>query len=189
MKQAVQLGARLRFRARMRSFDAVCELVAAGAGIAVIPEAAAQRCRLSMAIQPIKLREPWAQRKLVVCTHDARTLSKPAQRLFEHLRRAGARLSRLARQSFVFLRPSVRFGGQSIGSEHAAELADQLVDRQILAVHPCGEIDIQHVFIERGRIAADADQQALLRGLGGRACAACRRRADSRGRRPASASC
>ena len=88
-KQAVHLGARLKFRARMRSFDAVCELVSAGAGIAVVPEAAAQRCRLSMAIQPVKLREPWAQRKLVVCTHDARTLSKPAQRLFEHLRRAG----------------------------------------------------------------------------------------------------
>jgi DNA-binding transcriptional LysR family regulator len=89
LKQAAQLGARLRFRARMRSFDAVCELVAAGAGIAVIPEAAARRCSRVMAVQPIGLREPWTQRKLVVCTHDARTLSKPAQRLFEHLRRAG----------------------------------------------------------------------------------------------------
>jgi DNA-binding transcriptional LysR family regulator len=89
VKQAVQLGARLRFRARLRSFDAICELVASGAGVAVIPEAAALRCRRSMPIQPIKLREAWAQRKLVACTHDARALSKPAQRLFEHLRRAG----------------------------------------------------------------------------------------------------
>jgi DNA-binding transcriptional LysR family regulator len=88
VKQAVHLGTRLRFRARMRSFDGICELVAAGAGVAVIPEAAAQRCRHSMAIQPIRLREAWAQRKLVVCTHDARALAKPAQRLFEHLRRA-----------------------------------------------------------------------------------------------------
>jgi DNA-binding transcriptional LysR family regulator len=87
-KQAVQLGARLRFRARMRSFDAVCELVAAGAGIAVIPDAAARRCSRAMPIKPIRLREPWTQRTLAVCTHDARTLSKPAQRLFEHLRRA-----------------------------------------------------------------------------------------------------
>lgn len=89
VKQALHLGTRLRFRARMRSFDGICELVAAGAGIAVIPEAAAQRCRHSMAIQPIRLREPWTQRKLVVCTHDAGVLSKPAQRLFEHLRRVG----------------------------------------------------------------------------------------------------
>lgn len=88
LRQAAQLGARLRFRARVRSFDAVCELVAAGAGIAVIPEAAARRCSRVMAIQPIVLREPWTRRKLVVCTHDARTLSKPAQRLFDHLRRA-----------------------------------------------------------------------------------------------------
>ena len=88
VKQAVHLGARLRFRARMRSFEAVCALVAAGAGIAVIPEAVARRCSRTMAIQPIRLREPWAQRKLVVCTHDAKALSKPARRLFEHLRRA-----------------------------------------------------------------------------------------------------
>jgi DNA-binding transcriptional LysR family regulator len=88
VKHALHLGARLRFRARMRSFDAVCELVAAGAGIAVIPEAAARRCSRTIAIQPIRLREPWAHRKLVVCTHDARSLSKPAQRLFDHLRRA-----------------------------------------------------------------------------------------------------
>ena len=88
VKQAVHLGARLRFRARMRSFEAVCELVAAGAGIAVIPEAAARRCSRMTLIQPIRLREPWAQRKLVVCTHDARALSKPARHLFEHLRRA-----------------------------------------------------------------------------------------------------
>jgi DNA-binding transcriptional LysR family regulator len=87
VKQAIQLGARLRFRARMRSFDAVCELVAAGAGIAVIPEAAARRCSRTLAIQPIRLREPWTQRKLVVCAQEVRTLSKPAQRLFEHLRR------------------------------------------------------------------------------------------------------
>lgn len=89
VKQAVHLGRRLRFRARMRSFEAVCELVAAGAGIAVIPEAAARRCSRGLAIQPIKLREPWTQRTLVVCTHDVRTLARPAQRLFEHLRRAG----------------------------------------------------------------------------------------------------
>jgi DNA-binding transcriptional LysR family regulator len=88
VKQAWRLGARLRLRARMRSFDGVCELVAAGAGVAVIPETAAQRCRHYMAIQPIRLREPWTQRKLVVCTRDARALPKPAQRLFEHLRRA-----------------------------------------------------------------------------------------------------
>jgi DNA-binding transcriptional LysR family regulator len=89
VKQAVQLGARLRFRARLRSFEAVCDLVAAGAGIAVIPETAARRCSRTIAIQPIRLYEPWTRRKLVVCAHDAATLSKPARHLFEHLRRAG----------------------------------------------------------------------------------------------------
>lgn len=91
LKHVAQLGARLRFRARVRSFDAVCELVAAGVGIAVVPEAAAQRCSRSMAITPVRLREPWTQRKLVVCTRDAGTLSKPVRQLFEHLRCAAQR--------------------------------------------------------------------------------------------------
>ena len=48
-KHAASLGARLRFRARLRDFDAICQMVAAGVGIAVVPEAAARRCARSKA--------------------------------------------------------------------------------------------------------------------------------------------
>ena len=41
---AAKLGARLRFRARLNNFDAIGEMVAAGIGIAVMPEVAARRC-------------------------------------------------------------------------------------------------------------------------------------------------
>jgi DNA-binding transcriptional LysR family regulator len=87
VRQAVHLGARLRFRARMRSFDAICELVAAGAGVAVIPEAAAWRCKGAMNIHPVPMRDAWTRRRLAICTRNAKSLPKPAQRLFEHLRR------------------------------------------------------------------------------------------------------
>ncbi len=47
---AARLGARLRFRARLNNFDAIGQMVAAGIGIAVMPEVAAQRCARSMRI-------------------------------------------------------------------------------------------------------------------------------------------
>jgi len=84
--QAARLGARLRFRARMRDFDAVCRLVAAGVGIAVIPEEAAKRCARSMPIRSVRIRDGWAARQLAICVRDLKTLSRPAQQLVAHLR-------------------------------------------------------------------------------------------------------
>ena len=39
------LGKRLRYRVRVRSFDAICRMVASGAGLAVLPESAVVRSR------------------------------------------------------------------------------------------------------------------------------------------------
>ena len=87
-KHAARLGARLRFRARLRDFDAICQLVAADVGIAVMPEAAARRCARSMPIAMIRIRDPWANRKLAICARDFKTLPRPARQLVEHLRKA-----------------------------------------------------------------------------------------------------
>lgn len=84
--QVARLGARLRFRARLRDFDAVCRLVAAGVGIAVVPEAAARRCARMMPIRTVRIRDPWAMRRLVVCVRDLKALPKPARQLVAHLR-------------------------------------------------------------------------------------------------------
>jgi DNA-binding transcriptional LysR family regulator len=86
--QAARLGARLTFRARLKDFDAVCQMVAAGIGVAVVPEAAARRCARSMTIKTVRLRDPWATRKLAICVRDLKALTRPAQQLVEHLRRA-----------------------------------------------------------------------------------------------------
>jgi DNA-binding transcriptional LysR family regulator len=79
---------RLRFRARLRDFDAICQMVAAGVGVAVVPEAAARRCARSMPIAMIRIRDSWANRRLAICARNFRTLSKPAKLLVEHLRQA-----------------------------------------------------------------------------------------------------
>jgi DNA-binding transcriptional LysR family regulator len=88
---AARLGARLRFRARLNSFDSVGQMVAAGIGIAVMPEVAAKRCARSMRIGIIRIHDPWANRKLAICARSFRALPRPAQQLVEHLRKAAPR--------------------------------------------------------------------------------------------------
>jgi DNA-binding transcriptional LysR family regulator len=87
-RQAARLGARLRFRARLRDFDAICQMVAADVGVAVVPEAAARRCARSMPIMMARIRDPWANRKLTICARSFKTLPRPAKQLVEYLRRA-----------------------------------------------------------------------------------------------------
>jgi DNA-binding transcriptional LysR family regulator len=87
-KHAARLGVRLRVRARLRDFDAICQMVATGVGIAVVPEAAARRCARSMPITLLTIRDGWANRKLVICARSFKTLARPAKQLVEHLRKA-----------------------------------------------------------------------------------------------------
>jgi DNA-binding transcriptional LysR family regulator len=88
---AARLGVRLRFRARLNSFDTISQMVAAGIGIAVMPEVAAKRCARLLPISRLRIRDPWANRKLVICARSFCALPRPAQQLVEHLRKAAQR--------------------------------------------------------------------------------------------------
>jgi DNA-binding transcriptional LysR family regulator len=85
---AARLGVRLSYRARLNNFDTIGQMVAAGIGIAVMPEVAAKRCARSMRISIVRIRDPWANRKLAICARSFKALPRPAQQLVEHLRRA-----------------------------------------------------------------------------------------------------
>jgi DNA-binding transcriptional LysR family regulator len=85
---AARLGTRLRFRARLNNFDAIGQMVAAGIGVAVMPEIAARRCAWSMKINVIQIRDPWANRRLAICARSFKSLPRPAKLLAEHLRKA-----------------------------------------------------------------------------------------------------
>src|SRR6516162_5392940 len=87
-KHAARLGVRLRVRARLRDFDAICQMVATGVGIAVVPEAAARRCAQSVPIALVSIRDAWANRKLAICARSFRTLPRPARLLVDHLRKS-----------------------------------------------------------------------------------------------------
>jgi DNA-binding transcriptional LysR family regulator len=66
-EHAAKLGQRLRYRLRLRSFDAVCRMVESAAGIAIIPETAAIRYKKMMAIRQLRLTDAWAIRHLLIC--------------------------------------------------------------------------------------------------------------------------
>ena len=87
-RHAARLGVRLQVRARLRDFDAICRMVAAGVGVAVVPEAAAKRCAQSMPITTLAIRDDWANRRLVICARSFKSLPKPAKLLVDHLRKA-----------------------------------------------------------------------------------------------------
>jgi len=89
-KHAARLGMRLHVRARLRDFDAICQMVAADVGVAVVPEAAARRCARTMGIATVRIRDAWANRKLVICARSFKALPRPAKLLVEHLRAAAA---------------------------------------------------------------------------------------------------
>jgi DNA-binding transcriptional LysR family regulator len=87
-KHAARLGMRLHFRARLRDFDTICQMVAGGVGMALVPEAAARRCARTMPIAVLTLRDAFANRKLVICARSFKALPRPAKLLVDHLRKA-----------------------------------------------------------------------------------------------------
>lgn len=87
--QAGRLGAKLKIRVALRSFDGLCRMAGEGAGIAIVPESAARRCRRSTQVAILRLQEDWASRRLAVCVRSHTELTPPAQSLFEHLAEKG----------------------------------------------------------------------------------------------------
>jgi len=66
-------------------------MVEQGVGVSVIPETAALRCRKSMAIEMVRLADPWALRQLTICTRGLAELPAHARQLIEHLRASAER--------------------------------------------------------------------------------------------------
>lgn len=69
----------LKIRVRAPSFYAIAQLVAQGAGIAMLPEAAAARHVRELPVQVIALEDAWATRELKICIRAWDTLSTHAR--------------------------------------------------------------------------------------------------------------
>lgn len=84
--QAQRIGKHIDTRVRLRSFEAVCRMVEADVGIAVIPRVAAERSARGLQLKIVGLDEPWAARRLLLCARRFADLSRPALELFDALR-------------------------------------------------------------------------------------------------------
>jgi len=80
-------GHPLTLRIRMKTFEGLCEMVANGIGLAIVPQAVARRYRRRHGYQALSLADDWARRRLCLCFRDWATLSPAMQSLLGHLRK------------------------------------------------------------------------------------------------------
>ncbi|MBD9597301.1 LysR family transcriptional regulator [Ensifer sp. ENS05] len=82
---ATAAGVDLKVRIRVAGFDALCRMVEAGVGIALLPASVAKRLSQSHRFHAIELLDSWAIRDLRICVRDVDALPTFAQKLIEHL--------------------------------------------------------------------------------------------------------
>jgi len=82
---ATLLGKPLTMRVRAPGFFAIAQLVAQRVGLAVLPEAAAQRHSESLPIAIVVLDDAWATRELRLCVRSVDDLSAQARQLVAYL--------------------------------------------------------------------------------------------------------
>ena len=84
-EQALHAGLRMQIRIRADGFDGVMRMVARGAGLAIVPLAAVERGPGGLPFKSLPLREPWGQRKLLLCARDFAALPGYAKALLHAL--------------------------------------------------------------------------------------------------------
>ena len=82
---AARTGRRMRVRAKARSLDLVCRMVGAGAGLAVVPQAASRRGAAGPGLVLVPLTESWAERRLMLVVRRRDQLPPYAGRLLGYL--------------------------------------------------------------------------------------------------------
>jgi DNA-binding transcriptional LysR family regulator len=75
----------MHLRVQVRSFDAMCHMIAAGLGIGVLPLGACASQVQALKLKVVSLKDPWAQRQLAVAFNPKRALSPSAQLLLTAL--------------------------------------------------------------------------------------------------------
>ncbi|WLH78506.1 MULTISPECIES: LysR substrate-binding domain-containing protein [unclassified Pseudomonas] len=84
-EQALHAGFRLQTRIRAEGFDGVIRMVAGGAGLAIVPQAALERWPKERRFKAQPLREEWACRQLLLSARSFEQLPGYAKALFDAL--------------------------------------------------------------------------------------------------------
>jgi DNA-binding transcriptional LysR family regulator len=86
--RAAGRGAALNYRVRVPGFDAQLRLIERGVGVALMPEATAQRGARTMAIEVLPLADAYLARRLLICVPRSSALPLHTQALVEQLQGA-----------------------------------------------------------------------------------------------------
>jgi len=95
-RQAALLGATPVHRVQVSSLDAACRIVAAGLGLAILPQEATAPHVAANGLVMVPLADDWAERRFVVCTRDDALLSATTRLLVQHLQEAAQRATPVA---------------------------------------------------------------------------------------------
>ncbi|MEJ8851769.1 LysR family transcriptional regulator [Variovorax rhizosphaerae] len=84
-RAAADAGRTLRMRVQVRSFDAMCQMIAAKLGVGVLPLAACKETAGPRGLKAVRLTDAWAQRQLMLGYSANRPLSAAAQVMVDQL--------------------------------------------------------------------------------------------------------
>lgn len=82
---AHDMGKRVNRRVQVSSIDAVCRMVEAGTGVAIVPRLCAQRYSRSENLRFLRLQDKWARREISLVRPSERMLPGFSQALVQHL--------------------------------------------------------------------------------------------------------
>jgi len=82
---AARAGRHLKLKVRLRSLEGVCQMVANGVGISIVPRQAAERYMDVAPVEIVPLADEWADRMLLVCFRNSEDLPGAAKKLVEYL--------------------------------------------------------------------------------------------------------
>ncbi|GAA5173973.1 LysR family transcriptional regulator [Niveibacterium umoris] len=85
LERAREAGRRPRIRAQVRAFEAVCRMVSAGVGVAVVPHSAALSASRAMPLALVELDDAWGSREMKLCFRRDQTLTRYQRELITHL--------------------------------------------------------------------------------------------------------
>ena len=88
--QAAQQMRPMALRVQVRSFEAVCRAVEARLGIGILPLAAARSFAHTMQLKVLPLSDPWAARRMQLCTRSQPPSQTPVGTLITHLQACAA---------------------------------------------------------------------------------------------------
>jgi DNA-binding transcriptional LysR family regulator len=75
----------LRLGVQVKSFDALCKMVAAGLGVGILPEGVARPYATGVKLRVVPLSDTWAMRRMYVCVRDLETLPAITRKLVDFL--------------------------------------------------------------------------------------------------------